>query len=467
MISQEGRIVNSVPTSKPHGPACAKALRREGEEAGIPPQQIALNIHRHCGVSLLRAQRVARGLSLEEAAAALRALPGAGSRAPKPTRFQLGNWESGEHTPRPITVGLLCRLYGCSAKGLGFEDTAAHVPAATTAPATGLQLEEDEESTFDRHFDLARRAVDRTLAASTVSTEQLDLLDEQVLEARQQYVYTPPAPMLTILLTHLGEVNNLAADRQPALVQVRLSELTAMLSTLIADGLMKLGKLSQSRYWYSTARAAADDSGNSELRARVRAQAAMLPFYYGPVETAVALTREARMLCHGRPSATGAFAAAAEARAHAKLGNEEAALAAITHAARVFEQCGSGGQDNDAFSFPERRFHLYESGTYTALGRTRQARRAQTQALALYPAKTGIDPALLLLEGAICLAKDRSPAEACEMAGSTYLRMAAAHRTSIVDERARDVLTALPPAVRQSRSARDLNQLLALPPGEM
>ncbi|MER8197573.1 hypothetical protein ABTY00_26900 [Streptomyces microflavus] len=53
------------------------------------------------------------------------------------------------------------------------------------------------------------------------------------------------------------------------------------------------------------------------------------------------------------------------------------------------------------------------------------------------------------------------------MAGSTYLRMAVAHRTSIVEERAHDVLTALPPAVRKSRSARDLSQLLALPPGQM
>ncbi|MFD3970332.1 helix-turn-helix domain-containing protein [Streptomyces cyaneofuscatus] len=461
-------MVEPVPLSTPHGPGCAKALRRDGEEAGLPPLQIAKNIHRHCGVSLLRAQRLALGLTLEKAATALRALPGAGSRgAPRLDRIQLGHWESGDRTPKAATVGLLCRFYGCSAEDLGFTDTAASLPVAMRAPGLGAAPAEDDDSMFDRQFDQARRAVDRTLAASSVSAGQLDLLDEQVLEARHQYVYTPPAPMLTALLTHLGEVNSLAADRQPAVVQVRLSELTAMLSTLIADGLMKLGRLSQSRYWYRTARAAADDSGNNELRARVRAQAAMLPFYYGPVETAVALTREARMLCHGRPSATGAFAAAAEARAHAKLGNEEAALTAINHATRVFEQSGAGGHDADAFSFPERRFHLYESGTYTALGRTRQARRAQTQALALYPAKTGIDPALLLLEGAICLAKDRSPAEACEMAGSTYLRMAAAHRTSIVDERARDVLTALPPAVRKSRSARDLNQLLALPPGEM
>ncbi|SCD37796.1 helix-turn-helix transcriptional regulator, partial [Streptomyces sp. OspMP-M43] len=244
-------MVEPVPRSVPHGPGCAKSLRREGEEAGLPPLQIALNIHRHCGVSLLRAQRLALGLTLERASTALRAMPGAGSRgAPKLDRIQLGHWESGDRTPKATTVGLLCRFYGCSAEDLGFEDMAARLPAAVRAPGLDAVPGEDDDSLFDRQFDHARRTVDRTLAASSVSAGQLDLLDEQVLEARQQYVYTPPAPMLAALLTHLGEVNNLAADRQPAVVQVHLSELTAMLSTLIADGLMKLGRLSQSRYWY-------------------------------------------------------------------------------------------------------------------------------------------------------------------------------------------------------------------------
>ncbi|MFI1226231.1 MULTISPECIES: helix-turn-helix domain-containing protein [unclassified Streptomyces] len=448
-----------------HKPACAKSLQQEGESAGLQPRQIARRIHDHCGVTLLRAFRLALGITLEDAAAALRTLPGAAVRgAPKIDRIQLGHWESGKRTPKAATIGLLCRFYGSSPVELGFEDTASKVLATKLSTTQTVEADDDR---FGRRVDHARRVVDRTLATSSVSAGQLDLLDEQVLESRQRYVYTPPEPMIDALMTHLDEVIDLAAERQPAAVQVHLSELTAMLSTLIADGLMKLGRLTQSEYWYRTARHAADDSGNNELRARVRAQAAMLPFYYGPLETAVALTREARMLCHGRPSTTGAFAAAAEARAQAKLGNEEAAVDAINHAARIYEQSGSGGRDNDAWAFPERRFHLYVSGTYTALGRTRQARQAQTQALALYPEQSGIDPALLRLEGAICLAHERSPAEACEMAGNTYLSMAPAHRTPIIEERARDVLTTLPPAVRNSRSARELTQLLALPPGQM
>jgi tetratricopeptide (TPR) repeat protein len=292
------------------------------------------------------------------------------------------------------------------------------------------------------------------------------MLDEQVLWAREQYVYTAPTPIIAVLLDLLSEVRELAGQRQPAAVQVRLSELTSILATLVADALMKLGQLPRSRSWYATARIAADDSGNPELRARVRAQAAMLPFYYGPLEAAVALAREARIICRGRPSATAAFSSAAEARALAKLGDKAGAETARRLATAAFEQSGAGDRtDNDAFGFPERRFRLYESGTLTALGRTSQARRVQEAALRLYPSRTGIDPALLSLEAALCLAHDRSPTEACQLAAATILRIAPEHRTSILVERAREVIGALPPGTASGPAARELREILALPPG--
>lgn len=145
---------------------------------------------------------------------------------------------------------------------------------------------------------------------------------------RGEYLYTPPAEMLAQLLPELGEVESYAQERQATSVHVRLTEMTAVLATLIADSLMKLGDIRRSRSWYETARNAAEESGNVELRARVKAQAAMLPCYYGPLDAAVAWAREARLLTmHRRPSPISAFAAAAEARALAHQGNVPAAKA--------------------------------------------------------------------------------------------------------------------------------------------
>ncbi|MEW2626210.1 helix-turn-helix transcriptional regulator [Streptomyces sp. NPDC048106] len=460
----------------PHGPSCAKQLRQEATQRGKSHGEIARIIHTHCAVSLLRAQRLARGLTLKEAAQGLNEFGAGRDDAPRVDGDQLGHWEKGRQ-PRPATLKLLCKFYGgCTPEDLGFASVGSAVPpqASTlvlaTRPLPSLAATHPPFSAdaLEQQVDAARRSVDRTLAAGTVSSNQLDMLDEQVLWARERYVYAAPAPMIKVLLDQLTEVEELAAQRQPAAVQVRLSELTAMLSTLVADALMKLGHLPRSRSWYATARNAADDSGNTELRARVRAQAAMLPFYYGPLEAAVALAREARIISRGRPSATAAFASAAEARALAKLGDTEGAEAALRYAATAFEQSGTRGPaDNDAFGFPERRFRLYESGTLTALGRTSQARRVQEAALRLYPSKTGIDPALLHLESALCLAHDRSPTEACQLAATTFLRIAPEHRTPIVEERAREVIGALPPGAQSGRAARELREILALPPGQM
>ncbi|MEN2422986.1 XRE family transcriptional regulator [Streptomyces rimosus] len=458
--------------STPHGPSCAKQKRALAAQQAWTPQQAAFAIHECCGVTKLRAHRLARGLTLRQAADRLQKRARTiGPGTPRPDAEQLRLWELGNHKPRTNAVALLCWLYECEPGDLELAPQ-QEVPLPVNPQVAPLAIPRPAELTPDRRAALfldgierARRQVDRSLAASSVSTSQLDMLDDRLLWVRQQYVFTPPVPMLQVLVQHLNEVKELAVDRQPAMVQARLSAMTALLSTLVADALMKLGNLSHARAWYDTARNAADDSGDVELRARVRAQAAMLPYYYGPLTAAIRLAHEAKLICRGRPTATGSFAAAAEARARAQQGDQYGAQAAIRYAQDMFAQC-TPGADTDAFAFPERRFLLYLSGAYTALGHTMQARRVQSQGLALYPARTGIDPSLLHLEAAICLARDRSPTEACDLAGATYLKVPSAHRTRIVEQRARQVIGVLPPAIRRGPAVRQLQEILALPPGQ-
>ena len=306
--------------------------------------------------------------------------------------------------------------------------------------------------------------MDRVLAAASVTQTQLDLLDERIVWHRYHYTGSPPTAAIERMLIDLDEIRALAAHRQPALIQTRLSELTAILATLIADGMMKLGQVRQAEAWYGTARTAADDSGHTDLRARVRVQAAMLPYYYGPLASAVALAREARLLAHGQASATAALAAAAEARAVARLGDAAAAAHAIRHARAAFEQCDPG-DEQDAFAFPARRLLLYLSGAYTFLGRHHQARDARRQALPLYAGQPGIDPALLNLEEALCLAREHRVNEACQLAEKTYLQVPPLHRTPILGARVQHVIKLLPAAETSSRAVKGLSEVLALPVG--
>lgn len=186
----------------------------------------------------------------------------------------------------------------------------------------------------------------------------------------------------------------------------------------------------------------------------------MLGYYYGPLDSASTLAQHARMLSHRSSSPTSAFAAAAEARA--RLGDKEGAIHAINAARDHFDRC-EHGPENDAFAFPERRLLLYLSGAYTHLGHTDRARQVQHRALSLYPDHSGgIDPALLRLEEANCLARDHSLTEACQLAETTYLGVPDPHRTPILVARARHVIEVLPPRMRSARAARSLGEALEI-----
>ena len=49
-----------------------------------------------------------------------------------------------------------------------------------------------------------RQDMDRTLAAATVTEDQLDRLDEQVLRYRREYITSAPLPMLYRLMLELS-----------------------------------------------------------------------------------------------------------------------------------------------------------------------------------------------------------------------------------------------------------------------
>lgn len=460
--------------------ACAKRLRERAASEGWTTEKTAAEIRDCCEVTMLRAQRLARGWTLRETTSRFHEMCAAAHLvAPRLDEDQLGFWETHpDRPPRAATIDLLCRLYETDAQGLGLAGSYRESPQeaepieahragvarlAVTSPPQDVIARAGGDSLAEL-AETARRTVDRTLASASVTPGQLDLLDERLLWLSQQYVYRPPEPMLRALLEELAEVHSLASERQPASVQVRLSEITALIATLVADALMKLGRLRESHAWYATARTAADDSGNVDVRAKVRAQAAMLPYYYGPLDAAVTLAREARLLSSGRRTLTAVFAAAAEARSLARQGNDAGAQHAIDLARGNFERCDRGPEE-DAFAFPERRLLLYLSGAYTFLGRSRQARELQQQALRLYPSETGIDPALLRLEEAICLSQEHSLTEACQLAQATYLQVPDGHRTPILGARAQHVLEVLPPAMRSARAARELVEVLSLPTG--
>lgn len=308
-------------------------------------------------------------------------------------------------------------------------------------------------------LDLTRRRIATGLTQDGTEP-RLDVIAERISDHLAVYTRSSPTEMLRPLLYDIQEVDDLISTQRARLDLARLSESTAILAVLIADSLMKLGEISRASYWYNTARAAADDSRDNQLRALVRAQEAMLPYYFGRIERAVDLARSARELSPA-PNDTAALATAAEARGLAILGDQYGARTAMTAAWDMVESFDPPPADR-AFQFDAKRLMLYASSTYTHLGDTSHARDVQRQALDKYDPIDGsvIDPALIRLDAAVCAGLDGDIDEACGLVSDTVTTLPEAHRTEIVFAKAKAVVPAIAPRHRSHRSVQELQDLL-------
>jgi tetratricopeptide (TPR) repeat protein len=293
-----------------------------------------------------------------------------------------------------------------------------------------------------------RRQLDEALAAASVSARQLEEIEESTRGHVNDYPATPPTVMLSRVAAECAEVTALSRRRQPAAIQARLSSCAALLATLCADALMRLGQTTDAQLWYRTAVLAADDSERPALGVLVRAQASMLPYYFGDPRQTVRLADEALSLS-AKPCRSGALAAAGRARALAKIGDAASARDAVRQARALFDEVG--GDDSDAaFRFTVKRFLFYLAGAATWMGNTQAAYRLQDEALALYRASNtvSIDPSLILLDRARCLVDDSRADEAATVALDAVAMLPEKQRTEIVLARAHEIVAAVPSAER-------------------
>ncbi|MGC4939286.1 helix-turn-helix domain-containing protein [Kribbella sp. DT2] len=312
-------------------------------------------------------------------------------------------------------------------------------------------------------IDRLRRSTDDVLSAGTVTGSRMELIEDAVEQLRRDHIHDAPNTMLAALLTEFVGVVDLTKHSQTAQIRIRLAGAAAQLATLTADSLMKLGETTDSHRWYRTARLAGDDTHDNALRAQIRAQEAMLPYYYGDLPRTIRLAQEAQNIAGDLACAAACLAAAAEGRAWARLGDHEKAELAMGKAQDIFNRLPDP-DTTDAFSFPERRLLLYLSGALTYLGEPARAEPIQDRALALYSQQGAgftLDPTLIQLDRAAGLA-GTDAVGACELTQETLEAVPAGHRTQIVLTRGTDVLSALPRTARALPAAADLREMLAL-----
>lgn len=273
----------------------------------------------------------------------------------------------------------------------------------------------------------------------------------------------PPARMVADLAADVVELRRLLGRSQPKSVRNGLLQVSGQLSALMAMALFSLGEARSGRRWWGTARRAADECGDRDLRVWVRSrEAAQALIGRHPSPTALNRLDEAMHIADGAPCAGLTEAQATRAAAQIIRGDRAGARDTLGQLAATFDRLPEAAtQDRGSvWGWPEQRLRHNESRLYTLLGDTKRAATAQQRALALYPDELRRSAAQVHLNGATCLILDGDVASGLQYATSTVEALPAEQRTTVITKVASGVLETLPPQARNHSQAQHLRSLL-------
>ena len=349
---------------------------------------------------------------------------------------------------------------------------------------TLLRLMADPGTAMDGRFfgaaERIRRRLDEALLGATVSVAMLDHWEGMTGEYGRQYMTVPPMRLLCDVLLDLGDVRRMCEQRQPLEFVERLCRLAARLAGLAGMTMIDAGDHRLARSFFSTARTAADETGDRHLRAWVAVRESLVPLYYGDPAQAAAAARAAADVAGHQPCVAGVMAPVVEARALARLARARSggnlrgdiggrggaggaevrrASAALDRAHEALDQLPEEERRDTVFGYTERQLLFHQGDALVTLGDNRGADDAFGQALRLYSPAEFLDRSLVTLGQARGRLQAGQPEEALRLSRDTLLGLPAQHRPGIVLRAARSLGEAVAaqhgdfPAVRDYREA--------------
>ncbi|GAA2135874.1 hypothetical protein [Streptomyces synnematoformans] len=348
---------------------------------------------------------------------------------------------------------------------LGIDTRAWELPQRDLGNLNSVAIAPDESVSLGEALtaaDEARQLMNRALASRTVTPEHIDALERAAARDARDSVFTAPLDMLNTLLFDFSEIRQFITEAQSPDVQGRLYRVTAQLAALAADELMVIGDARQAWAWHTTARSAADATGQPETMAQVRAVGTLIPLYYNNSSEAAVLAREVQEITDDarRSSAASALAATLESLALAQVDDLPGSVAALNRAEGEFERLDADQQAESVFGFSERRWAFYRARIISRQGDFERAWEAHEHALTLYPEQVVGDPSIIRLGQAESLIRHGGVEDGCNLAAETLLNMPAPHRTDIFLSQGGKVLNAVNPDQRFLPIARDLRDLV-------
>ncbi len=304
------------------------------------------------------------------------------------------------------------------------------------------------DSRFLGAVDRIRRRMDDALMGGSVSAAVIDRWEQGTAGYGHRYMTVPPLRLLCDVLLDFADVRRMCEQRQPLEFAERLCRLAAQLAGLAGIAMLDLGDHRLARSFFHTARTAADETGDRQLRAWVVVREAMVPLYYGDPADAATLAKAASDLAGRQLCVPGVMAPVIEARAQARMASASEhgrrstlgrAKASLDRAEDKLADLPPEQRDDTAFGYTERQLYFHMGDALVNVGDWQGAGLAFGQAALLYPATEVLDCALIALGQARCLLDSDEPEQALFLGRDTMLTLPPEHRTEVVAQVARSV----------------------------
>ena len=249
----------------------------------------------------LRGRRTALDLSQEAVA-----------RRVNYTSAVIGKWEKGQSLPDQATAILLDQVLGDDGVLL-----AAWRYATTHRAAGGRELQPWQQMD----------AITRT----HIGPDTLDMMGRAVLAAAARYPSTPPDLLWPIVNEHIQRLRDAIAETGSARTLRRMVQLTGVCAGIAGDLHNDLGDLARAADYFEIGRRAGLEAEDPALTAWVLTTESIGPLHTRRPRDAAVLVDQALTLVSGtRNLRREAWVAAMAARAHAALGEQDAAIGALT-----------------------------------------------------------------------------------------------------------------------------------------
>jgi Helix-turn-helix domain len=255
------------------------------------------------------------------------------------------------------------------------------------------------------------------LSLSTVDPRVLDYLEGEAERLPRDFWAGPEEVHFPRADDAYKLANAFLAELPRLRDQVRLHRVTARLAVLRGEGEVFGLRLDAAEGWYRHAADRATEVGDTGLALWSFARLAMMRSWTGAAPQAVIdVAAEAHHIGGATPGAAAAMIAAAEARAHARLGHRAEFMAKLRVAEGECDRASPGERVPSIFGVTDARRMLDTAAAWVLIGEPREAEREARQAISLYDPWHRTDLAVVRLHLASALADQGRADEACASA---------------------------------------------------